>query len=447
MEPESNVDTEKIFSGTELPVIQHEAPKFECTALMPDKNFETVSLDDYKGCWTILLFFPLDFTFVCPTEIIAFSDAAKQFEEIGAYVIAASCDSKFAHLAWVNTSRDEGGLGDMNIPILADFDKVVAQKYGVLLNEDGDDDGVPLRGTFIISPTGILRQMTVNDLPVGRSVEEMLRLVKAFQFTDEHGEVCPANWKPGEEGMTADPTKSKDWFNRVHGENGEGIRQRNTTSNNNNNNNVPKPVRRGNNSGSVVTISDESSGGLSGIGNWFAEGFSNYKLLIKNYPLRTKSITSLIIGIIGEILGGYYKARSEGKRYKVDFKRIGVFGAYGFCITGPILHYWYQLLERITTTMDVKGVAKTIVKLFIDRAIFGPPFVLLTVSFIQFLQHLSFSKAGQQIKRTFVAVLLSNQKFWCIAQILNFGVVPVDLQLLYVNIASVLWNTILSLAS
>jgi alkyl hydroperoxide reductase subunit AhpC len=122
-------------------------------------------------------------------------------------VIAASCDSLFTHLAWVNTPRNEGGLGSMKIPIVADFNKTVARQYGVLL-----PDGVPLRALFIIDPVGNLRQLTVNDLPVGRNVDEIIRLIKAFQFVEKHGEVCPANWQPGDLTMKADPNLSKEYF-------------------------------------------------------------------------------------------------------------------------------------------------------------------------------------------------------------------------------------------
>ena len=149
----------------------------------------------------VFFWYPLDFTFVCPTEIIAFGDRQNEFSAINAQVIAASCDSHFSHLAWVNTPRSEGGLGDMKIPILADFNKKVATSYGVLL-----PDGVPLRALFIIDPEGTLRQITCNDLPVGRNVDEILRLIKAFQFVEKHGEVCPANWQPGD--LTMNPGMS-----------------------------------------------------------------------------------------------------------------------------------------------------------------------------------------------------------------------------------------------
>lgn len=151
-------------------------------------------------------------TFVCPTEIIAFSDRAEEFEKLKCQVIAASCDSHFSHLAWVQQSRKEGGLGPMNIPILADKSTKVAKAYGVL----DEASGIPFRGLFIIDPKGVLRQITINDLPVGRSVDETLRLLQAFQFTDEHGEVCPAGWKPGSKSMKPDPKGSKDYFHAVN---------------------------------------------------------------------------------------------------------------------------------------------------------------------------------------------------------------------------------------
>lgn len=135
---------------------------------------------------------------------LAFVNRESELDTLNAQVIAASCDSLFSHLAWCNTPRSEGGLGDMQIPIVADFNKEVATAYGVLL-----PGGIPLRALFIIDPTGAIRQITCNDLPVGRNVDEILRLIKAFQFVEKYGEVCPANWQPGDATMHADPVKSK----------------------------------------------------------------------------------------------------------------------------------------------------------------------------------------------------------------------------------------------
>ncbi|XP_059470797.1 peroxiredoxin 1 [Neocloeon triangulifer] len=192
------------------PEIQKPAPPFQGTAVV-NGQFQDISLEQFSGKYVVLFFYPLDFTFVCPTEIIAFSERVDEFRAIGCEVIAASCDSHFSHLAWVNTPRKQGGLGEMKIPLLADKSCSIARAYGVLK----EDDGIPFRGLFIIDRDQKLRQITINDLPVGRSVDETLRLVQAFMFTDEHGEVCPAGWKPGAKTMKPDPAGSKDYFKDV----------------------------------------------------------------------------------------------------------------------------------------------------------------------------------------------------------------------------------------
>jgi|UniRef100_A0A914E7N4 alkyl hydroperoxide reductase subunit AhpC len=185
------------------------APEFTTDAVV-NGDFKTVSLSDYKGKYVVLFFYPLDFTFVCPTEIIAFSDRAEEFAKLGVTVLAASTDSKFSHLAWINTPRKHGGLGEMKIPVLADTNHKLSREYGVLK----EDEGIAYRGLFIIDPKGILRQITINDLPVGRSVDETLRLVQAFQFVDKHGEVCPANWKPGSDTIKPGVKESQEYFNK-----------------------------------------------------------------------------------------------------------------------------------------------------------------------------------------------------------------------------------------
>mmetsp|Transcript_31052 Transcript_31052/g.31604 ORF Transcript_31052/g.31604 Transcript_31052/m.31604 type:complete len:333 (-) Transcript_31052:126-1124(-) len=215
----SGASDQDIAAVVRLPLVQQKAPAFTATALMPDKSFKDISLSDYLGKYVVLFFYPLDFTFVCPTEITAFSDRQNEFDAINTQLIACSCDSKFTHLAWVNTPRSNGGLGEMKIPIIADFNKTLVQQFGCLGNADPGLD-VPLRGLFIISPTGVIRQSTINDLPVGRNVDEVIRLIRAFQFVEEFGEVCPANWQPGDKTMNADPTQSKKYFNAVYKEDG-----------------------------------------------------------------------------------------------------------------------------------------------------------------------------------------------------------------------------------
>jgi alkyl hydroperoxide reductase subunit AhpC len=187
-------------------LVGNKAPDFKAEAVV-NGDFEEVSLSSYDGKWKVLFFYPLDFTFVCPTEIIAFSDAAKEFEKIGAQIIACSVDSKFSHLAWTQQDRNEGGIGDVNFPILADLKKEIASAYEVLT-----DEGVALRGLFIIDPDNVIQQATINNLSVGRNVDEALRLLKGYQYTREHGEVCPANWQEGDDSMKPDPKGSKEWF-------------------------------------------------------------------------------------------------------------------------------------------------------------------------------------------------------------------------------------------
>jgi peroxiredoxin (alkyl hydroperoxide reductase subunit C) len=149
---------------------------------------------------------------VCPTEIIAFSDKIDEFRKINTEVVGVSTDSHFSHLAWINLNRKSGGLGGLNYPLLSDFNKTISRDYDVLV----ENDGLALRGLFIIDPSGVLRQITVNDLPVGRSVDETLRLVKAFQFVEKNGEVCPANWDPKNNSDTIKPNPkgSLDYFKK-----------------------------------------------------------------------------------------------------------------------------------------------------------------------------------------------------------------------------------------
>jgi len=177
------------------------APAF--SALAFDKGIKKISNTDYAGKWVVLFFYPFDFTFVCPTEIINFSEAAKIFRENNCEVLGCSIDSAFVHSEWTKKPRREGGLGSMDIPLLADVDKKIAQDFGVLI-DDGPNKGATWRGTFIIDDKGIIRHLSINDLPVGRNIDEVLRLVQGFQHSDKFGEVCPAKWKPGAKTMKAD---------------------------------------------------------------------------------------------------------------------------------------------------------------------------------------------------------------------------------------------------
>ena len=178
-------------------LVTKQAPEFTAKAVMPDNSInESFKLADYKGKYVVLFFYPLDFTFVCPSEIIAFDHRLADFKSRGVEVIGVSIDSHFTHLAWKNTPVNNGGIGNVQYPLVADLTKNIARDYDVLIGYS-----VALRGSFLIDKAGVVRHQVVNDLPLGRNIDEMLRMIDALQFTEEHGEVCPAGWQQGKEGM------------------------------------------------------------------------------------------------------------------------------------------------------------------------------------------------------------------------------------------------------
>ncbi len=185
-------------------LVTKEAPDFEAKAVMADNSFEEIKLSSYRGKTVILFFYPLDFTFVCPTEIIAFDKQLDEFKKRNCQVIGVSVDSEFTHLAWKETEREEGGIGDIQYPLVSDLTKQISKSYGVLF-----DDAVALRGLFLIDKKGIVRHSVINDLPLGRNVDEALRMLDSLAHYEKNGEVCPANWEVGQDAMnpTADGVK------------------------------------------------------------------------------------------------------------------------------------------------------------------------------------------------------------------------------------------------
>ncbi|BAC09006.1 peroxiredoxin [Thermosynechococcus vestitus] len=186
------------------------APDFEAVAVY-DQEFKTIKLSDYRGKYVVLFFYPLDFTFVCPTEIVAFSDRYDEFAKLNTEILGVSVDSQFSHLAWTQTDRKAGGVGDLKYPLVSDLKKDISTAYNVLTEE-----GVALRGLFIIDKEGIIQHATINNLAFGRSVDETLRVLQAIQYVQTHpDEVCPAGWHPGDKTMNPDPVKSKVYFEAV----------------------------------------------------------------------------------------------------------------------------------------------------------------------------------------------------------------------------------------
>lgn len=193
-------------------LVTKEAPDFKAVAVMPDNTFnESFKLSDYRGKYVILFFYPLDFTFVCPSEIIAFDKKLDEFKQRNCEVIAVSIDSQFSHFAWKETPRNKGGIGNVQFPLVADLTKEISRNYGVLF-----DDMVALRGLFLIDKEGVVKHATINDLPLGRNVDEAIRMVDALQFFEENGEVCPANWHKGDEGMKPSAEGVADYLSK-HG--------------------------------------------------------------------------------------------------------------------------------------------------------------------------------------------------------------------------------------
>jgi peroxiredoxin (alkyl hydroperoxide reductase subunit C) len=177
-------------------LVTKKAPEFTAQAVMPNNAIEELSLSSYKGKYVLMFFYPLDFTFVCPSEILAFDRALDEFKKRDCEILGVSVDSQFSHYAWKDTPVQKGGIGNIQFPLVADLDKSISKAYDVLL-----PDGISLRGLFLIDKEGVVRHQLVNDLPLGRNVDEAIRILDALQFTEKYGEVCPANWKPGEEAM------------------------------------------------------------------------------------------------------------------------------------------------------------------------------------------------------------------------------------------------------
>jgi len=182
-------------------LVGKQAPDFNATAVFGNNEMKPLKLSDYQGKYVVMFFYPLDFTFVCPSELIAFDHRLDEFKKRGVEVIGVSIDSQFTHLAWKNTPVEKGGIGQVQYPLVADVKHEICRAYDV----EFEPAGVAFRGSFLIDKNGVVRHQVVNDLPLGRNVDEMLRMVDALQFTEEHGEVCPAGWQKGKKGMTASP--------------------------------------------------------------------------------------------------------------------------------------------------------------------------------------------------------------------------------------------------
>jgi alkyl hydroperoxide reductase subunit AhpC len=205
------------FEYKPLAVLPRQKAPFWSGIAVEGEKFVKKNSAEYLGNYYVLLFYPFDFTYVCPTELIAFSESIDKFDQINTKVIGVSTDSHFTHLAWIRTPRNQGGVGRLNFPLLADISKNISRNFQVLVEDETDElFGAALRGLFIIDDKGIIRSFTINDAPVGRSVDETIRLIQAFQHADMYGEVCPANWKPGSDTIQPDQDAKKEYFEKAY---------------------------------------------------------------------------------------------------------------------------------------------------------------------------------------------------------------------------------------
>ena len=207
-------------------LVTKQAPAFTATAIMGDNSFKDITLSDYRGKKIVLFFYPLDFTFVCPTELLAFDKRLDEFKKRDVEVIGCSVDSKWTHHAWKNTAIEKGGIGNVAYPIVADIDKSIARAYDVLIGSESatvltnDEEidttiggDIAMRGSFLIDEEGVIRHAVLNDLPLGRNIDEMLRMIDALKHHQEHGEVCPAGWKEGKDAMAESPEGVASYLN------------------------------------------------------------------------------------------------------------------------------------------------------------------------------------------------------------------------------------------
>jgi alkyl hydroperoxide reductase subunit AhpC len=409
-------------------------------------------------------FAPFVFTFHEQTEIISFSDRQSEFAAVNCQVIALSCDSVHSHLAWINMPRTKGGLGRVKIPIVADTDKSISRSYGVLLEEGG----VPLRGLFIIDAKGILRQATVNDLPVGRNVDEVIRLVKAFQYTDIHGEVCPANWQPGAPTMYADPQRSKEYFSTVSARSALPSASAPTS---------PTRMRISDGPGEVTRVAfravatdavraeEQSKGVMSSVSGAFQEASHWYSTMLQKKPLQTRAVTGALLAIAGELIGSYLRAkggadgvlaannlfgsvraadnsaRSSSGNSDVDVQRLIAFGLYGLVISGPVSHWWQRLSDYLwgsqrSNSRMLTAELRLVLKVAVRQLLLVPPLTLATVASLRYLSNIADPRAlsqtslsalatrGSEFRNQYAAAVFTNWRVWTLALILNNSVVP-----------------------
>lgn len=439
--------------------IRQRAPSWSSVAIMPNKVKKTISLSDYNGRYVALIFLSTNFNTLSLSEILSYSKRQIEFDALNCQVIIISNDSYYTILSCIN-SFDEEGLMDLKIPIVSDFNMKISKQYGMF----NDNDDIIMGGLLLISDIGIIRHVYINS-NIGENIEEVVRLVTAFQFTDKHGEVCPANWNPGDMTMKANPTDSRDFFN-------------NKKENKNDDSNSTTSVRL--RSTREYTPSEEEHltstlqrlhniiGSSSDvILNFLKKIINCYNYQLQQKPLLTKAITSGVIAIISEGLRVYITKKRlhhalTRSAYKNDglkpldilsltrastysLQKVCSLGSLGFLISGPLHHYWYQFLDfLVVNKMAIPLRVRLFVKVFIHQLALTPAFLAFTLGFMEYLSTHSSTTTLATIQRLYVRTIFTNWRIVTLIQAINLGTVSQTHRVIFNDLINVWWFSYLT---
>ena len=441
--------------------IREKAPEWTSTAIMPNKVKKTISLSDYNGRYVALIFLSTSFNTSSLSDLLSYSKRQIEFDALNCQVIIVSNDSYYTILSCIN-SIDSAGLNDMKIPIVSDYNMNIVKRYGMY----GDSDDVIMEGVVLISSIGVVRHVYLNN-NVSENIEEVIRLVKAFQFTDKNGEVCPANWNPGDMTIKATPTDAQDYFNH------------NKVSTISSDSNSTTSVRL-RSTREYTPLEEEQLNStlkrlLSIIGSSSDVILRSIKRIINSYnaqlqkkPLITKTITSGFIALISEWLRVYITKRrlnysltrstrnnnlimnphdilSLSTASIYSWQKVVLMGSFGFLVSGPLHHYWYRFLDLIVVNrMAVPQGIRGLVKVIIHQLALTPSFLAFTLGFMEYLSTHSTTTTYSTIKRLYVRTLFTNWKIITILQAINLGAVPESHKVIFNDLINIWWFSYLT---
>ena len=441
--------------------IREKAPSWTATAIMPNKVKKTISLSDYSGRYVALIFLSTSFNAASLSDLLSYSKRQIEFDALNCQVIIISNDSYYTILSCIN-SIDSAGLNDMKIPIVSDYNMNIVRRYGMYI--DGND--VIMEGIVVISSNGIVRHVYLNN-NVSENIEEIIRLIKAFQFTDKNGEVCPANWNPGDMTIKATPSDALEFFNR------------NKESTDHNDSNSTTYVRLRLTREYTPLEEEQLSSTLKRLLNIIGSStdviLSSVKRIISSYnsqlqerPLITKAITSGIIALSAECLRVYITRRrlshsltrstrnnnlimkprnmlSLSTASIYSWQKVVLMGSFGCLVSGPLHHYWYRFLDLIfVNKMVVPQNIKGLVKVAIHQLALTPTFLVFTLGFMEYLSTHSTTSTYATVKRLYVRTLFINWKIITIFQAINLGSVPESHRVIFNDLINIWWYSYLT---